>query len=492
MKLNGAIRHRRGEGIVARFFDDFSMTIDGKAAASPTTLDVLNPATEEVVASVPDCTREQLDASVAAARKAFPGWRDTPISERRRALVKFAEVIAAHADDFARLFTLEQGRPLAGARMEIDFGAYWAAEMAKMEIPVTVTEDSQTRYSETHHTPLGVVAGIVPWNFPFNLALWKIAPALLTGNTLVLKPSPFTPLTMLKLAELMREHLPAGVFNVVSGGDRLGPWLTAHPDVDKISFTGSTATGKKVMEAASAGLKRVTLELGGNDAAIVLPDVNVDEIADQLFFAAFGNSGQICIATKRMYIHEDVYDRVAEALAMRARHAVVGNGLDQGSNFGPIQNRPQFERVKDLIADAKKNGLNFIAGGDLVEGKGYFIPISIVDNPPESSRVVQEEAFGPVLPLLKFKDVDEVIARVNASEYGLAGSVWTKDIELAKQIARRIETGTVWINHTMYIMPWTPFAGRKQSGLGVENGVEGLLEFTAPQTITVARQPQPA
>jgi len=477
---------------VTGLFEDFSMTIGGKGVTSPATIDVLNPATEEVVASVPDCTQDQLNEAVAAARKAFPGWRDTPIDERRKVLFKMAEVIAANADDFARLFTLEQGRPLAGARMEIDFGAYWAAEVAKQEIPVTVTEDSDQKLSETHHVPLGVVAGIVPWNFPFNLALWKIAPALLTGNTLVLKPSPFTPLTMLKFAELMRDHMPAGVLNVVSGGDSLGPWLTAHPEVDKISFTGSTATGKKVMESAASDLKRITLELGGNDAAIVMPDVDVDAIADQLFFAAFGNSGQICIATKRMYVHEDIYDKVAEALTVRAQHAVVGDGLEQASNFGPIQNRPQFERVKNLIEDAKEKGLNFIAGGDLKDDKGYFIPISIVDNPPEESRVVQEEAFGPVLPLLKFKDLDEVIARVNASEYGLAGSIWTKDVEKAKEVAKRLDTGTVWINHSMYIMPWTPFAGRKQSGMGVENGQEGLLEFTAPLTITVAKEPQPA
>lgn len=469
------------------FFEDFSMTIDGKAVAATQTMDVINPATETVVARAPDCTREQLDAAVLAARRAFPKWRATPVEQRRAAVAKFGEVIMAHAEDFARLFTLEQGRPLAGALAEIQFGAFWAVEVAKLDIPVLVTEDTATKRSETHHLPIGVVAGIVPWNFPFNLALWKIAPALLTGNTIVLKPSPFTPLTMLKLAELMRDHLPPGVFNVVSGGDALGPWLTAHSGVDKISFTGSTATGKKVLEAAARDLKRVTLELGGNDAAIVLPDVDVDAVADQLFFAAFGNSGQICIATKRMYVHEDIYDKVAEALTARARSAKVGNGLEDGTNFGPIQNRPQYERVKNLLADAKASGLTFLAGGDIPEGPGYFVPISIIDNPPEDSRVVQEEAFGPVLPLLKFRDIDEVVARANASEYGLGGSIWTQDISRAVEIAWNLETGTVWINHSMYIMPWTPFAGHKQSGLGVENGQDGLLEFTIPQTITIAK-----
>lgn len=469
------------------FFDSFTMTIGGKAVSSSETIDVINPATEEIVAKAPDCSEKQLDDAVAAARAAFPGWRATPIEERRRAVARIGEVLTEHQADFARLFTLEQGRPLDGAAQEIAFAAYWANEVSKQDIPVTVTEDSASKRSETRHVPLGVVAGIVPWNFPVNLAVWKIAPALLTGNTLVLKPSPFTPLTMLKLAELLREHLPPGVFNVISGGDRLGPWLTAHEGIDKISFTGSTATGKRVMETASKGLKRVTLELGGNDAAIVMPDVALDEVADKLFFSAFANSGQICIATKRMYVHDDVYDKVADALVARARAAKVGDGLDQGSNFGPIQNRPQFERVKNLIEDAKQQGLRFLAGGDVPEGTGFFVPLAIVDNPPEDSRVVQEEAFGPVLPLLKFRDIDEVVARANACEYGLGGSIWSADTEAAADIASRLETGTVWINDTLYIMPWTPFAGHKQSGIGVENGKEGLLEFTVPQTITIAK-----
>ncbi|MDX8356428.1 aldehyde dehydrogenase family protein [Sphingopyxis terrae] len=469
------------------FFDNFSMTIDGAAATGTETIAVINPATETVVGLAPDCSREQLDAAVSAARRAFPGWRATPIEERRAAVAKLGDILKEHAEDFARLFTLEQGRPIDGARMEIDYAAWWASAVAKMDIPVTINEDTDQRRSETRHVPIGVVAGIVPWNFPVNLAMWKIAPALLTGNTLVLKPSPFTPLTMLKLAELAREHLPPGVFNVVSGGDRLGPWLTAHPGIDKISFTGSTETGKRVMETASAGLKRVTLELGGNDAAIVLPDVDVDAVADKLFFSAFYNSGQICIATKRMYIHEDIYDRLAAALAERASGARVGDGLEQGSMFGPIQNRQQYERVKDLIADAKANDLTLLAGGDIPEGKGYFIPLTIVDNPPENSRVVQEEAFGPVLPLLRFSDVEEAIERANACEYGLGGSVWSADPEAAVKVAERLETGTVWINESFYVMPWTPFAGHKLSGLGVENGNEGLLEFTIPQTISMVK-----
>lgn len=471
------------------FDSDFTMTIDGRAVSAPATLDVINPATEEVIARVPDISSALFDQAVAAARRAFPGWRATPIEQRRAGVAKLAQVLAANADAFARLFTQEQGRPVEKAKQEIMGAAFWCQTVSEQQIPVTVNEDTPDRRSETRHVPIGVIGGIVPWNFPILLGVWKIAPALLTGNTIIIKPSPFTPLTMLKLAELMREHLPPGVFNVVTGGDQVGPWLTAHPGIDKVSFTGSSATGRRVMASAAVNLKRITLELGGNDAAIVMPDVDVKAIAEQLFWAAFGNSGQICIATKRMYVHEDIYDAVAYELVEYARKVKVGDGLEQGTDLGPIQNRVQFERVKNLIADAKASGLNFLVGGDVPEGKGYFVPVSIVDNPPEDSRVVVEEAFGPVLPLLKFGDLDEVVLRANASDYGLAGSVWSADTDKAAEIAARLETGTVWVNEMQYLMPWTPFGGHKQSGIGVENGTEGLLEYTNPQTISVRKTP---
>jgi len=468
----------------------FAMTVDGKELSADAAIDVINPATEEVVARAPDMVRDQLDLAVAAARRAFPLWRDTPLAERRAAVAKIGEVLGANADDLARLFTQEQGRPLDKAKAEIMAAAFWCQSVSQMDIPVTVNEDSADRLSETHHVPIGVVGGIVPWNFPVMLGIWKIAPALLAGNAIIIKPSPFTPLCMLRLGELMRPHLPPGVFNVICGGDQVGPWMTGHPGIDKISFTGSTATGRRVMESASANLKRLTLELGGNDAAIVLPDVDVEAIAEQLFWAAFGNSGQICIATKRMYVHSDVYDAVARALVTIARNTKVGDGLKQGSIHGPIQNRAQFQRVKALIDDARGNGQAFLIGGEIPEDqKGFFVPITIVDNPPEDSRVVAEEAFGPVLPLIRFDDLDDVIRRANDSEYGLGGSVWTADPAKGAAIAARLDTGTVWVNETQYIMPWTPFGGRKQSGAGVENGLDGLLEYTVPKTISVRKVP---
>lgn len=463
----------------------YTMTVDGRAESSAQTFDVLNPATEERIAAAPDASLAQLNEAVAAARRAFVQWRETPMDERQSVLRAMAERLEAHTDGFMRLLTREQGKPHADARAEIGRCVAWLRATAARDLPTGRVEDATGRVFETRHVPIGVVAAIAPWNFPMTLAIWKVAPALLAGNTVVLKPSPFTPLTSLKLGELFRDLQPAGVLNVVCGGDRLGPWLTEHPDIGKIAFTGSTATGRRVMQSASGRLKRITLELGGNDAAIVLPDVDVRETAAKLFWGAFRNSSQYCLATKRLFVHESIYDEFAAALAEYARGVVVGDGAQPGTGLGPIQNRPQYERVKDLIADARRNGVRFLAGGEVPEGKGYFVPVTILDNPPDDARSVVEEAFGPVLPLLKYREVDEVVRRANDTEYGLGGSVWSKDVGLARSIARRLETGTVWINHIHAMSPDVPFGGRKQSGLGVENGLEGLLEYTNVQTVAV-------
>ena len=263
--------------------------------------------------------------------------------------------------------------------------------------------------------------------------------------------------------------------------------MTSHPGFNKISFTGSTATGKRVMESAAKDLKRLTLELGGNDAAIVMPDVNLDEVAEKIFFGSFFNTAQICVATKRLYVHEDVYDGLRDRLIAMAEGTKLGDGSEQGTDMGPIQNIRQFERVKELLADAKDKGLNVIECSPSAKKDGYFIPITIVDNPPEDTRVVQEEAFGPILPMLKFKDVGDVIERANDSDYGLAGAVWSKDTDKAMDIARQMETGNVWINQNLMLLPGVPFGGHKQSGFGVENGMEGLLEYMAPQSVYLAR-----
>ncbi|WP_394648632.1 aldehyde dehydrogenase family protein [uncultured Sphingomonas sp.] len=470
------------------FDGPFTMTIGGQAVAGTATFDVVNPATEAVIAAAPDATRAQLDEAVASARAAFPGWAATPIEERRALIDRLGDAVMAQLDGFARLLTAEQGKPHGDAQNEIGGAALWLKGAATLDLPVTVNEDSGDRYSETRHVPIGVVGAIAPWNFPMVLAMFKVGPALLAGNTMVLKPSPFTPLTTLKFGELAATILPPGVLNVVSGGDALGPWLTEHPDIDKVSFTGSTATGRRVMQSASATLKRVTLELGGNDPAIVLPDVDVAAVAEKLFWAAFANNGQVCIATKRMYVHEDIYDALKEALVAYAATVKVGDGSEQGTRLGPINNRPQYERVLDLIRDAKERGYTFLTGGDTSETPGYFVPVTIIDNPPEDSRIVQEEQFGPVLPLLKFRDVEDALARANASDYGLGASVWGSDEDAAFAVAERIASGTVWVNETQHLTPLAAFGGIKQSGVGVEGGLEGLLEYTNVKTLVRRRQ----
>lgn len=468
------------------FNSSYKLTIDGQLVDGAGTIDVINPATGEAFTKAPAADAGQLDLAIEAATKAQKLWRQVPVAERKALLVKAAEAIEAHADDFAALFTREQGRPLATARDEILGGAGWFKATAGLDIPVEITEDTKHRRVEVHHEPLGVVCGIVPWNFPFLLATWKIAPALLTGNTVVLKPSPFTPLCALKLGELLADIFPKGVLNVLSGGNELGPLMTAHPGVQKISFTGSTATGKRVMESAAKDLKRITLELGGNDAAIVLPDVDLDAVAMQLFMGAFWNTAQICVATKRLYIHEDIYDDLRDRLHQLALNMPVGDGTAEGMVIGPVQNAPQFQRVKALIEDARATGLKILEGG-AVPDQGYFLPLTLVDNPSDEARVVVEEAFGPVLPLLKFSTIDEVVERANNTIYGLAGAVWSKDIDKAVEVAHRLDTGTVWINQNLQSTPFTPLAGHKQSGFGVENGVAGLLEFTVPKAIFIPK-----
>lgn len=471
------------------FADAYTMSINGSAVAGAEDFSVINPATAEPFASAPNCTPQELDDAINAARQAQQAWGAMSFEERKPYVLGLAAKIAENAEPLASLLTKEQGKPFADAMADVMGGAYWLSETVKLDLPEHVSEESEERRAVTRYEPIGVVAGLVPWNFPIILAMFKVAPALFAGNTMVLKPAPTTPLTTLRIGELAREVLPPGVLNVVSGDDRLGPWLTAHPGIDKVSFTGSTETGKRVMASAAPDLKRITLELGGNDAAIVMPDVDVELVVKNLFWAAFKNAGQICIATKRMYIHEDIYEPLSEAIADYARTVKVGDGSQQGSQIGPVQNERQYQRVLDLIQDAKDQGYEFLVGGDASEAPGYFIPVTILDNPPESARIVQEEQFGPVLPLMKFSDLDEVIDRANASEYGLGASVWSPDIDHAEEIAARIKAGTIWINESQHLSPHAAFGGKKQSGIGVEGGLDGLMEFTSAKTVFTRYRP---
>ncbi|MEP3049924.1 MAG: aldehyde dehydrogenase family protein [Erythrobacter sp.] len=467
--------------------------INGEMITTSAVMDVINPATEEVIGQVPSCSEAELDQAVAAARAAFPAWSKTPIEKRREYILAMAGAISENSDELYRLLTAEQGKPHEQAKGEILGAAYMSSSQAALDLDDEINEDTDAQLSRTRRVPVGVVGGIVPWNFPVMMAVQKIAPAMLSGCTIVLKPSPFTPLATLRIAELIADVVPAGVVNIITGEDSLGPLITGHPDIDKITFTGSTATGKKIMEGASKDLKRITLELGGNDASIVLPDANVEKVAEQLFWSSFTNAGQICVAAKRIYIHEDIYDELSTAIAEYAKTVKVGDGSQQGTGVGPIQNKKQYDRVLELIQDAKDNGYKFLTGGDVdPSGSGYYVPISILDNPPEDARIVAEEQFGPVMPLMKFSTEEEVIERANNSEYGLAGAVWTADEQKGIEIAEQLETGTIWVNQFLNLSPNTVFAGAKQSGFGGEYGKEGLLEFTRAQVIMVKKDNVPA
>jgi acyl-CoA reductase-like NAD-dependent aldehyde dehydrogenase len=467
---------------------DVTMTIGGEPAHESGTFGVVNPATGEVFAEAPECTGQQLDAAFEAAAKAQRDWK-LDEAHRRATLLKMADVLMASGEVLSPILTAEQGKPLDQANIEVFGSAIWLQYFANLDTPPQVIQDDDSAFVEVVRRPLGVVAGITPWNFPLILAFWKIAPALLAGNTLVLKPSPFTPLTTLKVAELLRDVVPPGVFNVVSGGDDLGAWMTSHPVPRKVSFTGSVETGKKVALSAASDLKRVTLELGGNDAAIVLDDADPVTVGKGIFAGAFANNGQVCSAVKRVYVPEALFDDVVGALVAEAADAKVGEGTEAGVQLGPINNRPQFDRVKELVADALSGGATAAIGGAAMDRPGYFFQPTILTGLMDGTRIVDEEQFGPALPVIAYRDVDDAVERANATHFGLSGSVWGADADRAAQVAGRLECGTAWINTHLALSPQQPFGGFKWSGLGVENGPWGLAEFSEVQVVHRSKAP---
>ncbi len=457
---------------------DLSMIIGGERHPTEATFGVINPATGEVFAQAPDCSKEQLDAAFDAAKKAQIDWRRDE-DARRALLLEAANKLFASAGELGPLLSSEQGKPVARATEEVFGAGVWFQYYANLEVEPLQIQDDASATAHVHRRPLGVVAAITPWNFPLILASWKIAPALRAGNTMVLKPSPYTPLATLRMIEILNEVFPAGVLNAVSGGDDLGKWMTAHPTPRKVSFTGSVSAGKHVAAACAPDLKRVTLELGGNDPAIILDDIkDVSGLADKIFWGAFANSGQICSAIKRVYVPESIHGDLVAALAEHAANVKVGPGTEEGVELGPINNAPQFERVKELVADAIAGGATAAAGGGPVDGPGYFFQPTILDNVTDGSRIVDEEQFGPALPVIPYRHLDEAIDRANATLFGLSGSVWSDDVERANAVADQLECGTSWVNAHLALAPHQPFGGFKHSGLGVENGPWGLDAFT--------------
>jgi acyl-CoA reductase-like NAD-dependent aldehyde dehydrogenase len=450
------------------------------------TLDVINPATGRVMATSPRANRAQLEQAVAAAKGAFPAWSARPLGQRAALLVKLGEEREAEQSEFARLLTQEQGKPLPQALWEIATTIAALRYFATLDLPTDVLKEDATQKVVRQHRSLGVVAAITPWNLPLLLLMVEVAPALLAGNTVVAKPAPTTPLTTLGFGGLCARILPAGVVSVIVDQNDLGDALTGHPDVAKVAFTGSTATGRKVMASAAGTLKRLTLELGGNDAAIVLDDADPKEVAPKIYAAATFMSGQACIAIKRLYVHDSIYDAVCNELGRLARATVVGDGLEPGTQMGPVQNWAQFERVKGFLEEARRSG-TIVAGGGVLEREGYFVQPTIVRNIPDDTRLVRDEQFGPVLPVLRYSDLDDAIARANDTDFGLGGSVWSPDRDRAFGVATRVHAGTVWVNKHLDVGLDTPFAGAKQSGIGTELGQAGLEEFTQATIINMAK-----
>ncbi|SEG66629.1 aldehyde dehydrogenase family protein [Marinobacterium lutimaris] len=448
---------------------------------------VINPATEQPFAQGQYASVEQLDQAVAAARQAFTSWRQVPDAERTALLHKIADAIEANADELARIIVQEQGKPLFLAQVEVGGAVAWTRYNADLEIPVEVIEDSEHKRVEGHRKPLGVVASITPWNWPLMIAIWHIIPALRTGNTVVCKPSGLTPLNTLRLVELINEALPAGVVNLVTGEREIGEAISRHAAIDKVIFTGSTPTGQNIMSNAAGNLKRLTLELGGNDAAIVLPGTDIDAVAEGIFQSAFLNMGQTCAALKRLYVHDSLHDALCDKLAALSEAQVLDNGLNEGVTFGPVQNARQLGVVSELVEDARAQGARILCGGQALERDGYFYPPTIVTDVSNGIRLVDEEQFGPALPVIRYQDLDEAIAMANDCGYGLGGSVWGPDLEQANQVARQLECGTVWINGHAEVLPHVPFGGCKLSGMGVEFGIDGLLEYTQLQIINCNR-----
>ena len=465
---------------------EFKLLINGRLVDGDSVMDVINPATEEPVAQCARASKAQLDQAVAAAKAAFPAWAATPIDERRKALIAMADAIQANIAELARLLTQEQGKPLQAAMGEVFGASAFFRYFASLDLPAQIVQDTAEAKVEIRRKPLGVIGAIVPWNFPMILMAFKVPAALLAGNTIVLKPAATTPLTTLRFAALVKDLVPPGVLNVIADANDLGAEITKHPDIRKISFTGSTETGKRVMAGAADALKRVTLELGGNDAAIVMGDVDPVLTAPKIFAAAFQNSGQVCIAAKRVYVHESIYDAMCDELAKLADAAVLGDGLEQGTEFGPLQNKAQFDKVLGYIEAGRRDG-KVIAGGARQGDKGYFIRPTIVRDITDGSTLVDEEQFGPVLPVIKYSDASDAVARANASDYGLGGSIWAKDSDKAWDLAAGMDSGTVWINKHADLQPHLPFGGAKFSGLGSELGEEGLKEFTQVQVLNMAR-----
>jgi acyl-CoA reductase-like NAD-dependent aldehyde dehydrogenase len=457
------------------------------AIEDPNGREIRDPATGEIVGRTRQGSPAEIDSAVAAARRAQPAWAGQTAQERSDRLNAAADAIEASAEALAALLSREQGKPLNGpnARFEVGACAAWLRANAAFELdPEVVVEDGET-HAELHYRPVGVVGAVGPWNWPMMISVWQFAPALKMGNTVVLKPSEYTPLSVQALVAVVNQALPADVLAVVPGDGAVGAALTGHADIDKIMFTGSTKTGQAIMRTAADSLARITLELGGNDAGIVLADADPAAIASDLFWGAFINTGQTCAAMKRVYVPESLYDEVCQALVEVAEASPMGVGLDEDNVLGPLQNKQQYDIVARLVEAARDGGARVLVGGDPVaEQPGYFYPTTLVADIDNDNPLVAEEQFGPVLPIIKYTDLDQAIEWANGLEVGLGSSVWGSDLDACRSVAARLEAGTTWINKHGAVDPRIPFGGVKKSGFGLEFGLEGLKQVSVPHVMS--------
>ncbi|WP_178946184.1 aldehyde dehydrogenase family protein [Kocuria sp. TGY1127_2] len=454
--------------------------------AGPRGREIHDPATGELVAHAPRHTTDDLDRAVSTARKAQPDWGSVSHQERSNLLLQAADAVESCAEPLAELLSREQGKPLNGpnARFEVGAAASWLRANASFELDETTLVDDEETHAILRYRPIGVVGAIGPWNWPMMITIWQIAPALRMGNTVVVKPSEYTPLSVLALCSVLNSVLPDGLLQVVSGDREVGAALSSHPDIDKIMFTGSTATGQKIIESSAETVKRLTLELGGNDPGIVLDDVDPSDIAEGLFWGAFINTGQTCAALKRLYVPDSIYDDVCQALVDIADKMPMGIGLDEDNVLGPLQNKAQYDVVHRLVEAAKDGGGRILMGGDpAADQSGYFYPTTLVADIDPENPLVTEEQFGPALPIIRYSTVEEAIEAANSVDVGLGASVWSSDTDKAREVASRIESGTIWINGHGGVDPRIPFGGVKKSGYGLEFGVEGLKALGVPQVI---------
>ena len=467
----------------------YPLIVDGQLITTGKMLEVENPADGSIVGQCPTADLALLDRAVAAARKALPAWSATPDSERVAKLMQIGDLIEKHHAELAELVTREQGKPQNGMGANVEAGgtAAWARVTAGLSIPVETVQDDAAGKITIERRPVGVVGSITPWNWPMLIAAWHVMPALRAGCTVVNKPASCTPLSTLRLYELMNSVLPPGVVNCIAGPGVIGDRMSKHPGINKIVFTGSTGTGKSVLAGTVETVKRVTLELGGNDAGIILPGTKIDPLLEKLFWGCFINGGQTCAALKRLYVHESQYEEVASKFADYVAKIPVGNGMDPKSLIGPVTNAAQREVVSSFVEDARKKGARILTGGKMPSGPGYFYPLTVVADCTDDMLLVKEEQFGPAIPLIKYQTVEEAIARANALDVGLGGSVWGNDVAEATRYAVRMECGTTWVNQHGGLHPLACFGGVKSSGLGTEFNVDGLKEYMTIQTVNVAR-----